>query len=138
MAIWQRFSGTATLGTPGAHSNFEVLINGQESDAFESKDLVIVDGIVVVHCNTDELMGMRFIIAEETIVTGDLNELAPLPHSDMVYYSWFFSRGPLVFRLRSKRTIPNEYTLWAQLWKEQGGTSTVTHWGAHLYIQQKG
>ncbi len=138
MALWQRFSQSANLTTIGSHDNIAHLTNGQEADTFESKDLVIVDGIIVLHCNTDELMGFRFIIAEETIVTGDLTDTQPLSISDMVYYSWFWSRGPMVFRLRSKRTIPREYTLWGQLWKERGaGDATLAIAGMHLYIQQK-
>ncbi len=137
MAIWQRFSQTATITAVSNHANAELLSNAEESDTFESRDLVVVDGIIVVLSDTDDLCGFRLLVAENTIVTGDLTDTTPDPFSDLVYYSWFFGRGPMVFRLRSKRTIPVNYKLWGQLWKEQGANSTIMHAGMHLYVQQK-
>ncbi len=137
MAIWQRYSHAPTVVTAGDHSNLELLHNQATSDDFQSADLVIVDGIVVVNTDTDNLCGVRLLVADEIIQTANLSEVDPEDWSDMIYYSWFAARGPLVFRLRSKRTLHPEEKLWSQVWKEQGGDSTICRVGYHLYVQRK-
>ncbi len=137
MPVWQRFSHTQQVSAVSASGNSALVVNGEETDQFESKDLVVIDGIITVQCDTDDLCGVRLVVAHELLVTGDLTDTAPAPHDDMIYYSWFCSRGPLVFRLRSKRTIPMEHTLWSTIWKELGTTATTVNVGYHLYIHQK-
>ena len=94
--------------------------------------MVGVDGIVTVTCDTVNLMGVRLLVLPETMVSGDFDENTIAPHDQAVWYSWFAAAGPLVFRLRSKKTIPSNYKLWLQIWKEGGGTATVCRVGLML------
>ncbi len=132
MPVWERYDGTQTLVGVGSHINTSIFHNLQGDENFEASDVVAVDGILTVITDTDDLCGVRLLVESELIVTGDLNEDVPQPHSQEVYYSWFVARGPMVFRMRSKKTVPPEHKLWIQVWKAQGGNSTVLNWGLHV------
>ncbi len=134
MPIWQRFTETAPITTVGNSTEIELLHNQVSDDVHLSGNLVIVDGIITVVSDTDDLFGLRLLIEDESVVAADLTEDSPEAHSPHVYYSWFCCRGPLIFRLRSKKTIPPEHKLWFQAWKAQGGNASNLHFGAHLYI----
>lgn len=137
MPVWERYDGANTVSAAGDHANNEVFHNFQADENFEASDVVIVDGIVTFITNTDDLCAARLLIVPEEILTATLTEDVPQPHNDMVYYSWYVARGPMVFRLRSKRTIPPEHKLWIQLWKANGSTSTSIRWGMHLLFVVK-
>ncbi len=137
MAVWERYDLDPVLSTQGSHSNTEVFHNEETSDNFQSADVAIVDGIITVITDTDDLVGVRLLIADEIIATGSLTEDDPEPHNNMVYYSWFAARGPLVFRLRSKRLIRPEQKLWCQVWKARGTASTTIRVGLHLLFVVK-
>ncbi len=132
MPVWERYDGTVTQGAAGSHANTEIFANAQADENFEAADVVAVDGILSVITDTDDLMGIRLIVAPEEMVSADMNEDVPQPHSRLVWYSWFAARGPMVFRLRSKKTVPAEHKLWVTVWKAQGGTSTILNWGLHV------
>ncbi len=139
---WERFSHSETLTTAGSHGNFEIFSNQPDpaagGDALLQREVVIVDGIVTVQCDTDMMSGVRLVVAHELIVDGDLSDTVPTEEDDMIYYSWFVSRGPMVFRLRSKKTIhPNE-KLWLTIWKELGATSTIIRVAGRLFMVPKG
>ncbi len=135
MAIWERYSQQTNLSTVATHTNFQIFTNSQTDELFESSDVVIVDGIVIVHCDTDDLCGFRLLILPPNVTSGEIDENDPAPFDPAVYYSWFYSRGPLVFRLRSKKTIFPGYSLWGQSWKEKGSNLTLLNSGEHLYFQ---
>ncbi len=139
MALWERFSATASITTVGNHSVTELIHNGQSTDdLFHEHPLVVVDGIVTIITDTDDLMGARLVVAHEIIVAGDLSDVVPDEHDAAIYYSWFCGRGPLVFRLQSKKTILPEHKLWLTLWKEQGDSAAANiHFGMRAYIQRK-
>ncbi len=137
MPVWERYSQTQTLTSVGEHGNTLVFANEANVDNFQSADIVVVDGIITIHTNTDDLIGARLLVVPEALVSADLNEDDPEPHHTQVYYSWFVARGPLVFRLRSKKTIPPEHNLWMQLWKAQGANATIVNTGQHILLQLK-
>lgn len=137
MPVWERYDRANTLTSIGDHANDEVLHNFQADENFESSDLVIVDGIMTIVTDTSNLVGVRLLIVPEEILTATLNEDTPQPHNDMVYYSWYAAQGPIVFRLRSKRTIPPEHKLWVQSWKARGTDATEVRWGIHLLLVVK-
>ncbi len=137
MPNWERYQGDDTLLALGAHATREVFFNTQADEQFEASDVVIVDGIVTFMTDTDDLCGARLLIAPTEIAIGTFTENLPPPNNQMVYYSWFFGRGPVVFRLRSKRTIPPEHKLYVQQWKASGTTSTVSRYGMHLLLVVK-
>lgn len=139
MAIWERYQPAFnTVTNVGDHESIPVLHNEiGGSDNFQVADLVVVDGIITVMCDTNDLCGVRMLILDENIATADINEDDPEPHHPSVYYSWFCAAGPLVFRLRSKKTLPPEHKLWFQIWKANGVLLTSVKVGVHLYIQLK-
>ncbi len=137
MAIWERYQAGHTVAAAGVHVNSELLHNFQGAENFESGDIVFVDGILTVITDTDDLCGVRLLIAHENITSGALTEDSPAPHEPGVWYSWFCARGPLVFRMRSKKTLPPEHKLWLQTWKALGSTSTICNSGILLYEQFK-
>ncbi len=137
MAIWERYDQVSNLLNVGDHVNTQLFHNQATSDNFQSADIVVVDGIVTVLTNTDDLVGVRLLVVDEGLVDADLTEDDPAPHHHSVYYSWFCGRGPLVFRLRAKRTIPPEHKLWLQAWKAQGGSQSAVRTGEHFYMQLK-
>lgn len=139
---WERFSTVNTLTTAGTHNNFELFSNqgitpgGGES--LVERPVIIVDGIVTIITDTDDLIGVRLVVAHEIIVDGDLSDTVPVDHDDMVYYSWFCARGPSYFRLRSKKSIQHNEKLWLTAWKESGSASTITRVGLRLFMVPKG
>ncbi len=140
MAVWERYDGSGVLGSLGDHINRELFHNQQADENFEASDVVIVDGILTLITDTDDLCGVRLLVVPEEIASASLTEDVPQPHNQMVYYSWFAARGPMVFRLRSKRTIPPEHKLWIQTWKANtggGSTSTTLRYGIHLLLVAK-
>lgn len=132
MPVWERYHGEDTLGAVGTNVNTEIFFNTQADENFEASDVVGVDGILTVLTDTDALCGVRLIVAPSGLVSGDLTEDIPNPHDRMIWYSWFVGRGPMVFRLRSKKTIPPEYKLWMQSWKAAATLSTEVRWGLHV------
>ncbi len=132
MPVWERYDGTVSLGAVGTHANAEIFANAQADENFEASDVVGVDGILTLITDTDDLCGLRLIVAPEEMVTGDITEDIPQPHSRMIWYSWFAARGPMVFRLRSKKTVPPEHKLWVNMWKARGTATTNLNWGLHV------
>ncbi len=137
MAIWERYDQSTILASVGTHTNTEVLHNEEDTDNFQNADLVLVDGIVTIVTNDDNLVGVRFIIAHEALVDADLDENVPSPDSRMVWYSFFAARGPLIFRLKSKKTLFPQHKLWLQVWKAQGTNTTTIRTGEMVLMQLK-
>ncbi len=137
MSVWERYDGTATVAAQGDHLSSEIFANAQADENFEASDVVIVDGIFTCLTNTDDLCGVRLVVAPEEMVAGDINEDVPQPHSPLIYYQWYVGRGPMVFRLRSKKTVPPEHKLWVVQWKARGTTSTVMNWGLRVLFVVK-
>ncbi len=132
MPVWERYSTNQTLAALGSHVNVEIFHNTEDTDNFQEADVVGVDGIVTVITNTTDLIGVRLLVLNELITSGMFGENDPAPHEAAVWYSWFAANGPLVFRMRSKKTIPSKHKLWLELWKEQGTASTVVNVGLQV------
>lgn len=137
MPVWERYHGGDVISTAGGSITTEIFANAQADENFEAADLVIVDGIITFLTDTDDLCGARLLVVPEEVLIGALTEDAPQPHSDLVYYSWFLGRGPMVFRLRSKRTVPPEHKLYMQTWKAVGSATTTIQYGMHLLFVLK-
>ncbi len=136
MAFKDRFDGGGTLAASGDHLNTEVIHNDAPVDVWEAHSLTIVDLSLTVITDTDDVCGVRLLCpVSELLLSGDLTENNPKPEDPMVWYSWYAARGPLVFRVRTKRTIGPEFSLWVQTWKAQGATSTIIRWGMNYLIQ---
>ncbi len=139
MAIWVRGGASGSLAGAGVHLNFEeTQLHNETDNLFEDSDLVIVDGFLVLHTDSDDLCGFRFVRQREDLGTADLTEDLP-PESDPgIWYSMFTARGPVTYRLRSKFTIFPQWKLWSTMWKEDGAVTTVLHAGWRLLVQKKG
>ncbi len=135
MAFKQTYSGSFSLTAQGTHVNQEIISNQSSAEPWDDHDLTIVDGQLTVIGDTDDLVGIRFILAHEDVVDGDLDDTDPSAEDPQVWYSFWSARGPLVFRLISKKTIHPEQKMWIQVWKGQGSTATITSWGLNLMIQ---
>ncbi len=133
MPVWERYDGEHTLtGTIGSHENQEIFHNFQADENFEASDVVAVDGILTIITDTDDLCGVRLVVAPEEMVTTDIDEDIPQPHNKMIWYSFYAGRGPMVFRLRSKKTVSPEHKLWITSWKAHAGVATEVRWGLHV------
>ncbi len=138
MAIWERYDLSNSHTTNGAHRNHEIFHNQEDTDNFQNADVVLVDGIVTLHTNGDDLLGARFIVAYEGLVDADLTEDSPTPDSGMIWYTFFFCRGPLVFRMKSKKTIPPQHKLWLQVWKTaSSGATEVSEYKAGMLLLEQ-
>ncbi len=139
MAQWLRFSATNTISTAGAHANNQITaLTNSGTNIWEEQDLFIVDGFIHIQTDTDNLCGVRLLVVPPTFVTGDLSDTNPSENDPVIKYSWWASRGPLPYRIKSKIRIPSDYDVWLTTWKELGGDSTVINVGMRLYIHQKG
>ncbi len=138
MPVWTRHRETSVLSTAGTHDNKELIHNNPTTaNPWEASRLVVVDGFVTLHTDTDDFCGARFVVMDENIVDADFDENAPEDPDDAIYYSFWAVRGPQVYRLNSAKTIfPNE-KLWLTVWKDSGSTSTTIHCGMRLFIHQK-
>ncbi len=139
MAHWLRFQREESGLSIGNHGNVELLHNDLPSfEEWQSGDLVIVDGIVTVHIDIQTMMaGVRLLVASEHLGTGDLDWDNPQPFDPMVYYSWFVGGGPVVFRLRSKKTIHPEEKLWLQTEYALGVGTPRIMVGMHFLVVYK-
>jgi len=125
--VWEQYDIEKTFTTPATQQS-ELFQNEEDTDNFQSADIVGVDGIITIITDTDDLCRVRLLIAPES---NDGSDVAAIPfHSPGQWYSWFCARGPLVFRLRSKKTIPPEHKLWMQTAKVRGSSTTVIRVGA--------
>ncbi len=136
MAIKLRFDDSATLSAAGASVNFLAFTETRQTDEWEDTPVTIVDGVLTVVTDTDDLMGVRFLApVPDLIVDGDLSDTNPVPDDPMVWYSWYCARGPLVFRMLTKRTIRPGNGVWIQVWKAQGSASTILRFGWQFMLQ---
>ncbi len=133
MAFKQRYSGQDTHSSNDVHIETDLVSNQAGAEPWDDHDLTVVDGQLTVITDSDDLVGVRFLVIHEsyTVTTED----DPAPQDPQVWYSFWCARGPMVFRLISKRTIPPEHDLRIQTWKDLGGTSTNVRWGLNLMLQ---
>ncbi len=131
-ALWEEYTQTATLSTVSSVTQQEIFHNEVDDHVFASAPITIVDGIITIITDTDDLMLVRLGIFHEIFTGGDLANVEP--HHTQWWYKWHCARGPLVFRLRSKRTINPEHKLWVFFKKQQGANSTILHIGEELLM----
>ncbi len=135
MPIWEKYSGSATLSTQFTNLTTEVLHNEEDTDNFQNADLVFVDGILTLNTNGDDLFLVRLILAHELMSSADAANVNFDDNGN--WYQFFASRGPLVFRLRSKKTLHPQHKLWMSIIKENGNTSETLRWGLMIFEQLK-
>ncbi len=131
-ALWESYSETFGLTAVASQDAEEIFHNEVDDHVFASAPITIVDGIVTIITDTDDLCLVDLVIAPEHMTEALVEAVAI--HEQMSWYKWFCARGPLVFRLRSKRTIQPEHKLWVRCIKSQGGNATDIHVGLNLLM----
>ncbi len=131
--LWEEYSSTASLVSAGATLALEIFHNEVDDHIFASAPITIVDGIVTIGTNIlADLVNVKLGVFPELYIAADV-EATP-PHDPNWWYRWFVTGGPLVFRLRSKRTIPSEHKLWIRFTKALGSTTVVTVVGMEFFM----
>jgi len=131
-ALWESYAKTSGLSTVLSTFAVEVFHNEVDDHIFASAPITVVDGIVTCTTDGEDLFRVALVIAHESLVAADVQIVDP--HEPLMWYRWHVSKGPLVFRLRSKRTIPVEHKLWVQWLKHIGGNTQNCHVGMNLLM----
>ncbi len=106
-----------TMGTP-------ILIYTQDDDPPRAR--TIVDGYITVITDTDNLCQIRLFGPLPGFTSaGDLAFATPTIAEASRWYSFDCARGPMVWRIRSKRTFEHLEELWIGGVKLRGGDATA-------------
>ncbi len=130
--LWEEYSAGAGLTALNSTSTTEVFHNEVDDHVFASAPITIVDGIVTVITDTTDLIKVKLMVANELWVNTDLEALGR--HERQNWYSWMCAAGPLVFRLRSNRTLYPEDKLWLLTKKEIGTTLSQVSVGMQFFM----
>ncbi len=131
-ALWEEYSWTHSLSTVASVTATELFHNEVDDHIFASAPITIVDGVVTMFTNGDDLFLTSLVVCNEQLVSAEVSAIPR--HSPEVYYSMYNIGGPLVFRLRSKKTIPPEHKLWVRSIKAQGADAEDSRGGVQLLM----
>ncbi len=131
-ALWESYVKSRTLSALNSKNSDELFHNEVDDHIFASAPITVVDGIATLHTRGDDMMRVKLVVAHESFAGSDIEALGA--HEVQNWYNWFVSQGPLVFRLRSKRTIPPEHKLWATYEKVEGTASQIVTIGVNLLM----
>lgn len=127
---WHRetYSQTVTANaSPGVEA---LLVNNLDSD--ESHLMTIVDGIITLKTDGDDIFSVRLLHIPEALTIATVSATIPDESDRMVYYHWHVAGGPLVYRLRAKRSLHAGERLYLQSWKETGSVESTLHVGTQV------
>jgi len=94
--------------------------------------MTVVDGIITLVSSNHDIWTVRLLHLPEMVGLNDLNASTPGENDRMIYYSWHIAGGPLVYRLRAKRTLYSGERLVLQTWKETGSSEQTLHVGFQI------
>ncbi len=107
---------TQSIATP-----IEIFQNN--SDPFVRR--TIVDGYVFILTDTDDLCQVRLLGPMHNVISsGDFSFTTPGRHEAVSWYWLGCGRGPVIYRIRSKRTFNAEDELWIMGVKLRGSVLT--------------
>lgn len=122
--IWDSYVVQDTIATAAGWQATELFHNdSDEPNIFASGTVMLVDGIVTTITDSDDMCEVILAVAHEDIVQADFQAMQR--HELDHWYSFAVARGPMVFRLRSKKAVPPGYRLWCLQEKIIGTASTV-------------
>ncbi len=98
----------------------------------EGSRYTIVDGIMTMITDNEDLWIVRLLHMPEIVGVADVDAANPDFNDRMNYYFWYAARGPVVFRLRAKRTLQDEETLRLQVFKRTGSVSATLNVGYQI------
>ncbi len=130
--LWEEYDTSTVVTAIGDQASVELFHNEVDDHIFASAPITIVDGILTVITNTDDLCKVKLVIAHESFNATAIAALGR--HEPQNWYSWFCARGPLVFRMRSKKTIFPEHKLWMKMIKQRGTTATTVNVGLEAFM----
>ncbi len=131
--LWEEYDQSYTgITTEGSNFAIEIFHNEVDDHIFASAPITIVDGIVTLYSDGVAFWKVRLGVFPELYVAQDIEDLPA--HDSQWYYRWFHSGGPLVYRLRAKRTIPPEHKLWIYFEKRYNAVSANIYAGEMLYM----
>ncbi len=129
--LWEAFSFESTLTAKGTGAAVELFHNEVDDHLFASAPITIVDGICTLITNTDDLFLVRFVVASEQLNSGQIQALQR--HQRQIWYGFYASRGPLVFRMPSKKTLWPEDKLWVDFFKAEGSSASIVRGGIQIF-----
>ncbi len=129
--LWEAFSAESSLTTKGTGDADELFHNEVDDHLFASAPITFVDAICTIITETDDLFLVRFLIANEQLNSGQIQALQR--HVKNVWYGFYAARGPLVFRMPSKKTIHPEEKLWVDFFKAEGNTASIIRVGLQVF-----
>ncbi len=131
-ALWEEYSWTFGLTTVNSQASAEIFHNEVDDHIFASAPITIVDGIVTIAADVHALTAIKLGVFPELYNSADVE--ATLPHTSEWWYRWHATKGTLVFRLRSKRTIYPEQKLWWMAQKKQDVSLQDVYVGANFLM----
>ncbi len=114
-ALWEHFYFTHQIGAVGNTAGNEIFHNEVDDHIFASAPITMVDGICTLYHTGVGFSRVWLTIAHELLTAAEVQAMQL--HDSSHWYKWYIAQGPLVFRLRSKRTIPPEHKLWVSVQK---------------------
>ncbi len=130
--LWEQYPFTSVLSTENSKSATELFHNEVDDHIFASAPITIVDAICTLNTDTDNLVSVWFIVANEQLISTEIQAIER--HERPVWYVFYAVRGPLVFRMKSKKTIYPEEKLWVKVQKDGGNTSSELRGGIQLFM----
>ncbi len=98
-------------------------------------DRTVVDGYVTIITDTDNLCQVRmWAPAPGFTAAGDFSFASPVRREAINWYWFNCGRGPMVFRLRSKRTFAQSQEWWMACAKLRGADATNVEVGIQYLL----
>ncbi len=127
MTEWIEESFTNTIVTA---QTMATPVQLYRNDVSLATQRTVVDGYVTIITDTDDLCQVRlYAPVPNFAAAGDFTFATPLRKEYICWYWLNCGRGPMVFRIRSKRTMGLSEEIWGGIVKLRGGNSTEVHVG---------
>ncbi len=126
---WVRNTDQQTVTANNSAGTEKVLIDNVQ---LPEHMVTIVDGIITLATDNDDMWAVRLLHLPQMVALTDLSASSPDESDRMIFYYWHCVRGPLVFRLRAKRTLHPGERLVLQTWKETGSTDQALKVGYQI------
>ncbi len=130
--LWEEYSVSTSLSAVGASLAVEIFHNEVDDHLFASAPITVVDGVTTILVTGDDLVTVALAFANEN---QDATEVAAMQrHERPQWYSFYACRGPLVFRMKSKKTLYPEEKIWVVMRKAVGTAATTVEVGVQLLL----
>ncbi len=130
--LWEEYSASAALSTEGTTAAEELFHNEVDDHLFASAPITIVDAIATLFVIGTDLWQVSFAVVNEDMSSAQVQLLQR--HERPMWYSFYAIGGPLVFRMKSKKTIYPEEKLWVRWRKAEGSASETARMGIQLFM----